>query len=92
MAVLFDESEEEIRGEAVIDLANWPDPRAWEALMATTEDELLAAIAVWELGVSLGRLLHYDFATGFRAESFNSEIQRGLKDERHRRANASEHR
>ena len=68
----------EARGEAVIDLANFRDPRAFQALMDVTRDELIPDCSGQELGRSLALFQSCDFAAGLRDRDFHPEVAYGF--------------
>ena len=78
--VLLDESAPiEFRGAAVVDLAIWKDPRAFEALVGATRDQEFADCVGEALGRSLAMFQPYDFAADLRGVSFNSsEVKYGF--------------
>ncbi|MFK3978809.1 HEAT repeat domain-containing protein [Micromonospora sp. NPDC050397] len=81
--VLLDASEDlDFRCEAIIDLANWKDPRSLEALISAIEDEDLIDVAGDEIGRSLGSFLGCEFAGDLRVEDFSGEIRRGIDEAR----------
>ena len=80
--VLLDESAPiEIRADAIVDLAIWRDPRAFEALMQATRDEVIPICAGDSLGQSLALFLPYDFAAGLRDADFVGEVKRAFEAE-----------
>ncbi|MGC4815282.1 HEAT repeat domain-containing protein [Micromonospora sp. DT228] len=77
--LLLDESEDlDIRCEAIVDLANWKDPRALEALVHAARDEELSDVAGDEIGRSLGAFLGLDFAKDIRVDSFPDLVRFGI--------------
>ena len=77
--VLLDESAPiEFRADAIIDLANWRDPRTFEALMEVTRDEELTGCAGHDLGRSLALFRPYDFAAGLQDAAFTSDVRYGF--------------
>ncbi|MEV0136432.1 hypothetical protein AB0H83_49420 [Dactylosporangium sp. NPDC050688] len=70
----------EWRAEAAIDLAHWHDPRALAALRQAAYDEELISIAGHDVGISIGMLLSFDFASGLRTEDLPLVVREGITE------------
>ncbi|MFG2046239.1 hypothetical protein ACGFIW_02255 [Micromonospora sp. NPDC048935] len=78
--LLLDESEDlDMRCEAIVDLANWKDPRALEALVYAARDDELSDVAGDEIGRSLGGFLGVGFAKDIRVDSFPDLVRFGIQ-------------
>lgn len=76
---LLNESEDlDFRCEAIIDLANWRDPRALHALRCAARDEVLVDVTGDEIGRSLGLLLSCEFARDLPPENFPDGVMLGI--------------
>ncbi|MEU5277134.1 hypothetical protein AB0G87_12040 [Streptomyces asoensis] len=80
-AIMLDEAQDiDFRCEAAIDLANWSDVRALDALWRASRDEVLVDAAGMEIGRSLGILRIQDEALTFSMEGLSAEIREGVEE------------
>jgi hypothetical protein len=78
-SVLLDKSQDlGLRCEAIMDLANWRDRRAMDALLGAVEDEELLDVAGDEIGRALGHLLSCEFASELRVEELPDFVRVGI--------------
>jgi hypothetical protein len=80
-AVLLDPSGDfDFRCEAAVDLANWNDPRALEALRRAAHDEDLVDSAGDEIGRSLAVFVESGLAGDLRTEDMHVMVRYGMNE------------
>ncbi|MEV5768158.1 HEAT repeat domain-containing protein [Micromonospora sp. NPDC052213] len=80
-AVLLDQSEDpDFRCQAAVDLANWNDPRALDALRRAAHDEDLVDVAGDEIGRSLAAFVDRGLARDLLAEDLHVMVRYGIDD------------
>ncbi|MDT0532138.1 hypothetical protein RM555_24375 [Micromonospora sp. DSM 115977] len=80
-SVLLDQSEElEFRCHAAVDLANWNDPRALDALRRAAHDEDLVDVAGDEIGRSLAAFVDRGLARDLLAEDLHDMVRYGIDE------------
>jgi hypothetical protein len=80
-AVLLDQSEDpDFRCQAAVDLANWNDPRALDALLRAAHDEDLADVAGDEIGRSLAVFVDRGLTCDLLAEDLHVMVRYGIED------------
>lgn len=66
------------RDRAITDLANWRDPRAYQALLATFEDQELVDMLSPQIGQSLKFFLGCDFAADLDVDGLPPGVKYGI--------------
>lgn len=80
-AVLLDQSQDpDFRCQAAVDLANWNDPRALDALRRAAHDEDLANVAGDEIGRSLAAFVDRGLAMDLLAEDLHDMVRYGIDE------------
>ncbi|MEU4781949.1 HEAT repeat domain-containing protein [Micromonospora sp. NPDC023633] len=80
-AVLLDQSEDpDFRCQAAVDLANWDDPRALDALRRAAHDEDLVDVAGDEIGRSLAALVDRGLAGDLLTEDLPVMVRYGVDE------------
>ena len=78
-SVLLDQSADfDFRCEAAVDLANWKDPRALEALRRAAHDADLVDVAGDEIGRSLAAFMNCGLAGDLRADDMHDMVRYGM--------------
>ncbi|MGC5329189.1 HEAT repeat domain-containing protein [Micromonospora sp. DT62] len=80
-AVLLDQSgDPDLRCQAAVDLANWNDPRALDALRRAAHDEELADVAGDEIGRSLAAFMDRGLARDLPTEDLHVMVRYGIDE------------